>query len=191
MVNRKHTQQTRREAGFSLLLAMIVASVALSIGIALLGLTVKQLDLSVTARDSEVAFHVASAGIECLQWFRYQNANDLLQNDDRNLHDITVRCFGQTIAFNDQNSNNRREYDVSATGSFGGSNFCVQMDLGIVTVDASNRSRDFGSFGVSGDCPEGDACTVAHARGYNVPCNASGDPVTTQFSVQRELTAEF
>jgi len=190
MVNKqRQTMPRSTAAGFSLLLAMLVASVALSIGIALLGLTVKQLDLSVTARDSEIAFHAASAGIECLQWFRYDESDQLLNNDSSVDHNIDKTCMGETAEFQERTSpappQNRREYyDVQVEGNIDGTLFCTEMEMVVVTVDATDRNRGFDTVG---DCPDGDACTVAKARGYNVPC----DLVGTQFSVQRELTAEF
>jgi hypothetical protein len=41
-------------------------AVVVSITLAVIELTIKQLNLTVTAKDSEIAFHAANAGIECV-----------------------------------------------------------------------------------------------------------------------------
>ncbi len=68
----KHTPQT---GGFALLLTLIISSVALSIGLSLLDITVKQLSLGATARESEIAFQVAATAMNCLQFARNTDLN--------------------------------------------------------------------------------------------------------------------
>src|SRR3989338_4082828 len=55
--------------GFVLLYAVLVASIALSIGLSLYGITIKELIISSSSRDSQLAFYAADAGTECaLYW---------------------------------------------------------------------------------------------------------------------------
>lgn len=62
-----------REQGFALLFAVLTASVLLSIGISIFNLTVKELALSSSGRESQFSFYAADTGAECaLYW-------DLLQ----------------------------------------------------------------------------------------------------------------
>ncbi|MBI5005114.1 MAG: hypothetical protein HZC03_00715 [Candidatus Lloydbacteria bacterium] len=59
----------RNNRGFVLLYAVLVASIALSIGISLYGITLKELLISSSSRDSQLAFYAADAGAECaLYW---------------------------------------------------------------------------------------------------------------------------
>lgn len=51
-----------REGGFALLLALIVSSVVLAIGISILNISVNQINLSATARESEFSFQAAHIG---------------------------------------------------------------------------------------------------------------------------------
>lgn len=55
--------------GFVLLYAVLVASIALSIGLSLYAITLKELIISSSSRDSQFAFYAADAGAECaLYW---------------------------------------------------------------------------------------------------------------------------
>jgi hypothetical protein len=65
------------ERGFTLLIAVILSSVALSIGIALLDIATKQVVLSSSAKQSQVAFYNADRALECaLYWDQKRNAFD-------------------------------------------------------------------------------------------------------------------
>lgn len=55
--------------GFTLFFAILVSSLALSIGLAIYDLTVRELDLSLTATQSQYAIYAADTGAECaLYW---------------------------------------------------------------------------------------------------------------------------
>lgn len=61
--------------GFTLLIAVILSSVALSVGIALLDVAYKQVILASSARQSQTAFYNADTALECvLYWDQTQNA---------------------------------------------------------------------------------------------------------------------
>src|SRR3989338_7573414 len=68
-----HNRRTRRrpspQAGFTLLLAALVASIVLSLGAAIFAIAQKQLTLSGIGRDSQFAFYAADTAAECaLYW---------------------------------------------------------------------------------------------------------------------------
>lgn len=51
--------------GFTIFFAMLVASLALSVGLAIYDLTVREIDLSFTATQSQYAIFAADSGAEC------------------------------------------------------------------------------------------------------------------------------
>lgn len=56
-------------AGFVLLYAVLVASIALSVGLSIYSISLKELRISSSSRDSQLAFYAADAGTECaLYW---------------------------------------------------------------------------------------------------------------------------
>ncbi len=55
--------------GFTIFFAMLVGSLALAVGVAIYDLTVRELDLSQTATQSQYAIYAADTGAECaLYW---------------------------------------------------------------------------------------------------------------------------
>lgn len=57
------------DRGFTIFFAMLVASLALAIGLSIYDLTVRELDLSSTATQSQYAVYAADTGAECaLYW---------------------------------------------------------------------------------------------------------------------------
>lgn len=58
-----------KNRGFTIFFAMLVGSLALSVGLAIYDLTVRELDLSSTATQSQYAIYAADTGAECaLYW---------------------------------------------------------------------------------------------------------------------------
>jgi hypothetical protein len=58
-----------KTGGFTLFYAMLVGSLALAVGLAIYDLTIRELDLSATATQSQYAIYAADTGAECaLYW---------------------------------------------------------------------------------------------------------------------------
>ncbi len=172
------------QSGFALLLTIVVVSVVLAIGLSLLDITVKQLSLSSTARDSEVAFHAANAGIECALAAR--QSVDVLAGIPTNL---TFNCVEKTAQGNDSQSGVLHHYvPAPFTWNNGVQDLCTAVDVYIIDAKAGAQTYDFSSDGLAQKtCPTGDVCTVVFSRGYNRACNN----LTGLRTVQRELTIEL
>jgi hypothetical protein len=66
---------TRTTKGFTLLMAVLVASILLALGYALYNIAIKEVALSSAGRESQFAFFAADTGIECaLYWDSRQDA---------------------------------------------------------------------------------------------------------------------
>lgn len=81
------------QRGFTLLIAVILASVLLTVGIALLDIAYKQVILSSSAKQSQYAFYAADAALECALY--YDQRFDAFNTNPNNLTSIT--CSGFTI----------------------------------------------------------------------------------------------
>lgn len=62
----------KNNGGYTLLFSVLVSSILLSIGLAILNISTKEVALSSAARESEIAFYAADAGLECV--FRWDLA---------------------------------------------------------------------------------------------------------------------
>ncbi len=85
----------QNKKGFTILVAVIVSALVLSIGLSVANITVKQITLSSAGRDSQIAFYVADSAAECALY------NDLIGKKFPNTDDVPkylpVTCFGETV----------------------------------------------------------------------------------------------
>jgi Tfp pilus assembly protein PilX len=178
------------QSGFALILSLIVSSVALAIGLSLLDITIKQLTLSSTTRESEIAFQTAAAGMNCLQYARNQQPTVSQANNST----FQIDCLGKTITFTDSAPGNTVQQQYSGQVDWtvdptAGKNVCIEYDMIVVDATGGQQTYTLSSTGQTKTCQSGDICTYALSRGHNLDCaTVSGASV---FAVQRELTAEF
>ena len=60
---------TNKQKGFALIFSVIIASILLSVGLAMFSIALKELILSSSGRNSQFAFYAADSAIECaLYW---------------------------------------------------------------------------------------------------------------------------
>src|SRR3989344_2638244 len=87
------SQKNSRRQGFTLLFAILVASLLLSVGLAILDLTVKRLTLSAFGRESLMAFYAADSGAECARYW------DLKRDafSTTTVFSGTMTCNGQVV----------------------------------------------------------------------------------------------
>ncbi len=86
--------------GFTLLVAIIFASVSLAIGIALADVAIKQSEIGISAKASQMAFYNADSGLECAQYWDYQDdafdySGTYINNKDSN--GTNLNCEGDSI----------------------------------------------------------------------------------------------
>jgi len=77
--------------GFALLYSVLVASLLLAIGLSIFNITIKELVLSSSARDSEFAFFAADTGTDCALYWDY--VGGAFSTEDPA---ASVNCAGQT-----------------------------------------------------------------------------------------------
>jgi len=193
-----------RNKGFALLMSLIVVSVVISIGLSVLEISVKQVRLSTNARDSEIAFHAANAGMECARYLRGV-AEVLMEQGGA----ISPSCFGRSP---DVNSNLVEElttedgvtgdgqvfkYDYRFTwGGTGGDDRCTEATTLVAVATLPGTGLQISgidtiipgySDGTVKTCEAGARCTIISVRGYNRTCNAA----STVGTVQREVLLQF
>lgn len=137
--------------GFALLVAVVLTSVLLSVGLALLDISYKQVILSSTARQSQYAFYAADTAMECaLYWDQKQNAFSYTAPL------ATIRCSATDITPSTSVSGGIRTTTFSTP--------CVNGVSGSVTVYKTNGAI----------CSGTSATSCIYASGYNT-CTSS-DP---------------
>lgn len=181
---------TLKQRGFTVLIATLVATVVLAIGLSIMGITMKQLKLSGISRESEIAFQSANAAMECVRYHDLQNdAFDVPGDGSDQPGATTVSCFGvnATNANGTASSTSEQEY----VWTWDSNEVCSVVILYKFYEEGSTDGNTTGpsraSAGLTGTCPEDVECTVIKARGYNKPCSLFSSDKT----VERELTVVY
>lgn len=202
MADNKHSEQE----GFALLIALIVVGVVLSVGLVILDLTIKQVRLAATTRDSEVAFHAANAGMECAQYLRRVDLDAVVAVGTG--LPSSLQCFSGVEAVDKQNSALRSDAVDSTTDSdfvrhysyeFTWENRCTLVDMvtlnavangaQITVAQADMQAAIPGFPNENKECLAGSECTTIAVRGYNQACPGAGD--FGYGVVERKVLLEF
>ena len=78
----KKTINRKTKSGFTLFVAMVVASLLLAVGFSIGNIILKQLLLSGSGKDSQVAFYAADAGAECAQFWDTKSSTGVALSGD-------------------------------------------------------------------------------------------------------------
>lgn len=192
----------KQSTGFALLMSLIVVSVVVSIGLAVLDLTLKQLRLSTNSKDSETAFHAANAAMECARYWRNTSSSTFSAGDNLPI----VGCFGIEIGSVTADSvgvnrfGQARKYSFTNNGvegiTWGKEKIqrCSQIDILVLnSVVGATTTVERMSDVIPGypksekECEPDGRCTVIAARGYSRACNQVALPGTVQREVLLEL----
>src|SRR4051812_23803804 len=68
--------QSQQKKGFSLLLAVLLGSLLISVGLGIFNLTFKESIISASGRESEYALYAADSGIDCALYYDIQAGSD-------------------------------------------------------------------------------------------------------------------
>ncbi|MEN9913180.1 MAG: hypothetical protein RLY66_588 [Candidatus Parcubacteria bacterium] len=176
------------EKGYTLLFAVIAASLVLSVGVFILGVSKKQFALSVAARESMYALYAADSAIECVA--REYNYNIALgsglsptEEDGTTSRAPTMECNNDTHQGEVFAEVAEPDEDLWSTSA--------------PVIESSNMHIPLGYAGqinppcavvtiAYGTDTEGDSKARMEARGYN-QCDSSGVPLLSSRTVERAL----
>jgi hypothetical protein len=137
------------QRGFTLLISIILASVVLALGTALLDISYKQIVLASSAKQSGYAFYTADSALECaLYWDQQKNVFDFSNATPAS----SITCGGQTMNFS------------------GGGNTTYVVGT-VRTTKLTVTCPSGGSDGIITATKDSGGNTALYATGYN-DCNA-------------------
>lgn len=177
------------ERGIALLITLLIMSVLLGISAFLLSMTLGQFKLSGIARDSEMAFQAAEAGIECAVYTDNTTTPSPFAvpgDGTSQTSPSSMNCFNQTSQIS--NSSAKSGDPQNFRYEWGTPTVCT--DISIYKFFNSSADVDMSSvLGVTGPvyCTTGYECTVIKSRGYNVGCGS----ITNSRAIEREITQRF
>lgn len=140
---------TRPQRGFTLLIAIILSSVTLALGMALLDIAYKQIVLATSAKQSQYAFYNADSALECaLYWDQQQNAFDYTSPAS------SITCATQTMTLatlpnTTTVSGNKRTTKVYMPCTGGGTNALMTISKDNVTGSTTIYSNGYSNCNAS------------------------------------------
>ncbi len=194
----------QKQSGFALLISILVIGVIVAVTLAIVELSLKQLELSVDSRDSEVAFHAANAGMECAQRARRISSSTIEAGND-----FTVECFETSAVAGSRDdvhirsgaSNGEVHRHVALLDWDSGTEarcseinmISIMADTGAIVIGSNSDNADSLQRLIpnypahSKSCAAGARCTIASVSGYSSTC-AQRNGVGT---LKREILLEF
>lgn len=178
-----------QQSGFVILYAVLLTSVVLGIGILLLSIIAKQIQLSSLEKSSQAAYYAADAGRQCaLLWDQNDGAHDAFghfsegvtgeKQYNSSVSEATPTCFGGPITTFTQTEN-----VLGDGGTFGTSSFKFNS-----TVNNAGNPKTCVQVVVSKSINNGLAMTTITSNGYNqASCDGSSLAKTNLRRVQRTI----
>ena len=198
--------QPKYTKGVALLLSILAITTVLAVTLTSISITIKQGRLASDSRDSEIAFHAANAGLECVRNWRRTNADEYESGDS-----VSVTCFGSNnvsptdnreITSGVSGNGNVYYYEYNITWGSGAATRCSEMKFIVFNtaqtgspLQLSNVSQYIEGYPgrLDGDtkvCESGGLCTIFSSRGYSAACPTGSNtfPIGT---IQRDAYIEF
>lgn len=171
-------QKKNTDRGFTILIAIVVAGITLAIALSILSITLKQLSLGGIARESEIAFQAANAGVECIRFHDVaaseEDSFDVPGNGGEQTVRVSITCLGtatqNSAAGSDLDYLARSREEQRFTWTWDSNQVCT--DVSVYKYYSTSGSVDMAPLVTDRDCPDDVECTVVQARGYNAPCSA-------------------
>jgi len=192
----------KQQSGFALLISLIVVGAVLSIGLVILDLSIKQVRLATTTKDSEIAFHAANAGMECARFWRREMNTNMITGADM----VGVNCFGTSIGTVESGTGAQQpNLDSAVDGSAYRYNYeltwasgqrCTAITTVVAVADLTGNGVEITNMqsmipgypgGNTLNCDASSQCTAISVQGYNRGCSEKNNFGT----IQREVLLEF
>ena len=189
------TANSQKKAGFALLMTLIVVGAVAAIGISILDLSLKQVQLSTNAKDSEIAFHAANAGMECARYVR-RIASSTMESGGN----ISPTCFSTTpfspvTVTQVLTGGNGLITFYRYRFSWGSSPRCSEVQALVFNATAGQSGLTLNGVDVwikgyplsNKTCAAGERCTIISTKGWNRSCGN----ISTAGTVEREVLLQF
>ena len=156
--NKKQTE------GFTILFAVLVSSLILALGLGIVSITMKEVQLSGAGRDSQLAFYAADSGAECAFYWDLKGDYFATSTTWSGSNQSDMKCNKQVLFSNGDWGDSRDAASSTTT-------FWFTMADGATTFnhsnDATNLSKPCATVTVTKFMDGTNQKTAIDARGYN------------------------
>jgi hypothetical protein len=177
--------------GFTLLIAILVSAVLLSVALAIFDLTTRQLELSTTAQNSQMALFAADSGIECANYWDLHPADGISEfpfastNAGPTFPYNTIYCGVSSISMPGSGNFYSFEQDDGANPTIATTTFSFSMNNGTYVEVSVTKYCYSGSN--DGTCQNSSGTgVVVNSYGYN-----SGPNLADPSRIERALRETY
>ncbi len=170
-------KKLKQNSGFALLMAIIITGMLLLISFVVADLAYKELILTSTGQQSQIAFYMADSGAECAMYWDLKNPNDPSKSAFANNNNSgSVTCNGQTVMTGSETTLPTSSFTCNSHTVTTGPNSVIgggaSMQTGCaISVFSINFANSCAIVTVTKD-PGNGGTTKIDSRGYNT-CNPS------------------
>lgn len=181
-MNTKKTQNAKRKTqnGYTLLFAVLTATLVLGVAVFILGVSRKQLILSGAARDSMYSIYAADSGIECAA-AAYEAGTLATFTSGGQAQNASIQCFGETY--------NATSWAIDNSVTGWGSSPDLPVKSGPMNIGFDDGTcADVTVW--NGYDTNGKSMVSIESRGYNY-CTTSFGPQPSSRTVERALRLTY
>lgn len=163
-----NSRRTAGSKGFTVLMAALVSSIALALGLSVFGLAQKEITLSALGRDSQLAFYAADTGAECALYWDMRFGSFVTTTPP-----AEIVCDGQGAPVTTTHHGGEGAWQSTdfvfrfESRGYAASGYCSQLTV--------TKSKPLGDGGA--------ASTTIHADGFSVACGS----LTSSRALQRSV----
>lgn len=194
-------KEYKEKKGITVLIASLVASILLSIGLSIFYTTVKDLFFAATARESEIAFYAADAAAECAQYWDFKGgvfatSSESIQVTSGGVETRKFYCAGRDIT----ESISPLKNDEGAGTPFAETNFKIEFTssdqllngqpVPVACADVTVRKTGVLING-EGDLANPNSITTIDVLGRNSSCATWDDTSSSLRRVERGIKFSY
>ncbi len=142
----------KNKSGFAMLYAVLVSSLLLSIGISIFNISIKELNIATSERDSQISFYAADSAIECaMYWGRKVGSFPQCLDESCTIGDLnsvsaptdnTIICNGNPIKLDFKKPNGTFDFNFSTSSFFKFSPNDITYPESSITITTSYTSQN-------------------------------------------------
>lgn len=106
MISFRHTET--KERGVTLLIAIVIATVVLSLSFSIAAITTRSFVLSTAVRESQLAYYAGEAGSECARYWALRDMRNFSPSTN-----FTISCNGENFSWDTSNTDETFEFEFS------------------------------------------------------------------------------
>lgn len=99
ILSKKNNKIKKQNSGFAMLFAVLLASFLVTLGVSIFSISLKEIQITTSIRDSQIAYYAADSARECaLYWDAKEGAFPVVGiNADKDTEVVPITCNGTSV----------------------------------------------------------------------------------------------